>query len=192
MAIGLGLIFGILNLINFAHGDMLMVGSYAALFMLVAGIDFWWAATIGIAISIIVGLLIERIAYRPLRGATQISTLLTSFAVSVFMENGAQVVFTPNSRAFRVPALLDTVIIYDQLRIKSLDLIAILVAIIFNDFADHFYHSHEGWNLHACSFARFACFTVDGYRCKSGYRSGFCNRLGFSRSGWFILERQSR
>ena len=129
MAIGLGLIFGILNLINFAHGDMLMVGSYAALFMLVAGIDFWWAATIGIAISIIVGLLIERIAYRPLRGATQISTLLTSFAVSVFMENGAQVVFTPNSRAFRVPALLDTVIIYDQLRIKSLDLIAILVAL---------------------------------------------------------------
>ncbi len=130
MAIGLGLIFGILNLINFAHGDMLMIGSYATLFAILAGIPFWWAALIGIVVTVISGVLIERIAYRPLRNATQISTLLTSFAVSVFLENGAQVAFTPNSRAFQVPLILDRVLIFGDLRIKSLDVVAIVVAII--------------------------------------------------------------
>jgi branched-chain amino acid transport system permease protein len=130
MAIGLGLIFGILNLINFAHGDMLMIGSYATLFAILVGVPFWYASLIGIAVTIISGLLIERIAYRPIRNATQISTLLTSFAVSVFLENGAQVVFGPNSRAFPVPPILDTVIVIGDITVKSLDIVAIIVSII--------------------------------------------------------------
>ena len=66
MAIGLAMVFGILRLINFAHGDLIMVGSYAALMLLGAGLPFWLAAMAGIAASTIAGLIMERIAYRPI------------------------------------------------------------------------------------------------------------------------------
>ncbi len=66
MAIGLAMVFGILRLINFAHGDLIMVGSYTALLLLVIGLPFWVAALGGITASTVVGLIMERVAYRPI------------------------------------------------------------------------------------------------------------------------------
>lgn len=93
MAIGLSMVFGILRLINFAHGDLVMVGSYTALLLLVGGIPFIWASLGGIIVSTIMGLLMERIAYRPIRGAPDVAMLLTSFAVTIFLENLAIILF---------------------------------------------------------------------------------------------------
>jgi len=67
MAIGLAMVYGILRLINFAHGDLIMVGSYATLFLSFAGFPFWAAAIGGIAIAGVAGLIMERVAYRPIR-----------------------------------------------------------------------------------------------------------------------------
>ncbi|MBE3065509.1 MAG: branched-chain amino acid ABC transporter permease, partial [Spirochaetes bacterium] len=78
MAIGLAMVFGILRLINFAHGDLIMVGSYVALLLMTLGLPFFAAAAAGVAASTLAGLAMERIAYRPLRGAHEISMLLTS------------------------------------------------------------------------------------------------------------------
>ena len=65
MAIGLAMVFGILRLINFAHGDLIMVGSYVALLLLLLGLPFPVAAVAGVAASTLAGLLMERLAYRP-------------------------------------------------------------------------------------------------------------------------------
>jgi len=128
MAIGLAMVFGILRLINFAHGDLIMVGSYIALFAMILGLPFAAAAVIGVAASTVAGLVMERVAYRPLRGAHEISMLLTSFSVTIFLENLAIVLFRPTSRPFPAPGLLRAVLSVGQLRVASLDLIAIAVA----------------------------------------------------------------
>ena len=82
MAVGLAMVFGILRLINFAHGDVMMIAAYLAVFCLGAGLPLagrdrrsWSSGTV------VVGLLMERVAYRPLRGAPDVAMLLTSFAV---------------------------------------------------------------------------------------------------------------
>jgi len=124
------MVFGILRLINFAHGDLIMVGSYVALLLMVLGLPFLVAAAAGIAASTIAGLLMERVAYRPLRGAHEIAMLLTSFSVTIFLENLAIILFRPTSRPFAAPAVLRSVIEMGRLRVAGLDLIAIAIAAV--------------------------------------------------------------
>ncbi len=128
MAIGLAMVFGILRLINFAHGDLIMVGSYTALLLLVIGLPFWVAALGGITASTVAGLIMERVAYRPIRGAPDVAMLLTSFAVTIFLENTAIILFRPTSRPFPAPPILSSVITLGPFRFAILDLIAIVVA----------------------------------------------------------------
>jgi branched-chain amino acid transport system permease protein len=130
MAIGLAMVFGILRLINFAHGDLIMVGSYVALLLIVLGLPFLVAAAAGILASTLAGLLMERLAYRPIRGAHEIAMLLTSFSVTILLENLAIILFRPTSRPFPAPAILRSVIEAGTLRLASLDLIAISVAAV--------------------------------------------------------------
>jgi len=130
MAIGLAMVFGILRLINFAHGDLIMVGSYGALLLLVLGTPFWVAALGGIVASTIAGLLMERVAYRPIRGAPDVSMLLTSFAVTILLENVAILVFSPTPRAFPAPSFLNSTFRFGQLQISRIDVVAIVVAVI--------------------------------------------------------------
>ena len=129
MAIGLAMVFGILRLINFAHGDLIMVGSYATLMLLWAGLPFWLAALGGIAASTIAGLIMERIAYRPIRGAPDVAMLLTSFAVTILLENAAILIFNPTAKPFPAPAILKNALQFGPLRIASLDIVAIVVTI---------------------------------------------------------------
>jgi len=128
MAIGLAMVFGILRLINFAHGDLIMVGSYVALLVMMLGLPFAVAAVAGLAASTLAGLAMERVAYRPLRGAHEIAMLLTSFSVTIFLENLAIILFRPTSRPFPAPSVLRSVIILGKLQVAGLDLIAIAVA----------------------------------------------------------------
>jgi len=130
MAIGLAMVFGILRLINFAHGDLIMVGSYVALLLAAAGLPFLLAAAAGVAASTAAGLIMERVAYRPLRGAHEIAMLLTSFSVTIFLENLAIILFRPTSRPFAAPPLLRSVIEMGQLRVASVDLVAIAAAAV--------------------------------------------------------------
>jgi branched-chain amino acid transport system permease protein len=130
MAIGLAMVFSILRLINFAHGDLIMVGSYICLLLLLAGLPFWAAAAAGIGASTLAGLLMERVAYRPIRGAHEVAMLLTSFSVTIFLENLAIIIFRPTSRAFPAPELLRGVVELGRLRVASLDLVAIAIAAV--------------------------------------------------------------
>ena len=89
MAVGLAMVFGILRLINFAHGDVMMIAAYLAVFCLGAGLPARGAPIpIMVLGTVAVGLLMERIAYRPLRGAPDVAMLLSSFAVGQILQNG--------------------------------------------------------------------------------------------------------
>ena len=88
MAVGLAMVFGILRLINFAHGDLMMIAAYLAVFCLGAGLPLPAAIVVMVVGTIVVGLLMERIAYRPIRGAPDVAMLLSSFAVGQILQNG--------------------------------------------------------------------------------------------------------
>ena len=98
VAIGLSMVFGILRMTNFAHGDMMMVGAFATL-VLQRGwaCRFGWAVVGGIAFGALAGVVVERVAYRPVRGAPDVTLLLTSLAVTYILENLGILIFTSSA-----------------------------------------------------------------------------------------------
>jgi branched-chain amino acid transport system permease protein len=126
IAIGYTLVYGILRMINFAHGDIFMVGCFAGYFVF-NGLDVVvvnpatgltalnaypilsviLAFAAGITVSAITAFLTERVAYRPLRGAPRLVPLISAIGVSLFLENLFQLIFGPQRRAYTNPELLD-------------------------------------------------------------------------------------
>ena len=122
-AIGYSIVYGILRLINFAHGDILMLGVYAAFFLLSLKVIPLAAVVLGaIGFAMVMGLAVERIAYRPLRAASEESTLISSLAVSVFIQNLAVMMFSPQRRAFRLPAYLTELHQFGFVRISTMNI----------------------------------------------------------------------
>jgi branched-chain amino acid transport system permease protein len=127
VAIGLAMVFGILRLINFAHGDMMMVACYAAFFLVATGMSFMPLVAVTVLAAALLGILTERVAYRPVRGAPDIVMLLTSLAVSIFIENVFIMVVSPVPRSFRAvtPAFLDAVHQWAGVSISNVNLVTV-------------------------------------------------------------------
>ncbi len=128
IAIGYTMVYGILRLINFAHGDLLMVAAYAA--VMGVGLFSWpWPAAFGLAVALtgVIGVLLERGAYRPLRRAPRISLLISAIAASFLLENLALVIAGGRARPFPVPALFTGTLDIRGLFIPPLSLLIPLV-----------------------------------------------------------------
>lgn len=123
-ALGIGLIFGIMRLVNFAHGDLLMMGAYAIMFMLAAAA---WPLTIlgGVVIAILVALVTERIAFRPLRTADPSVLLAASFAVSFFLQNFVLMVMGGRALGVDIVPVLNHHIAWGTLSVSLLNLFTI-------------------------------------------------------------------
>ncbi len=106
IAIGYTMVYGVLRLINFAHGDIMMVGAFLTFFGTSAGIPFELAVLLGIIGSAAVGILTDKIAYKPLRDAPKISLLITAIGISFFLENLFTVLFGSTPKAFAAPEYL--------------------------------------------------------------------------------------
>jgi len=101
IALGYTMIYGIIKLINFAHGDVYMVGAYTGFFAVTfAGFPLWAAIIAAMVVTGILGVLIERIAYKPLRNAPKISVLITAIGVSFFLEYTSMYFVSPTPRTF--------------------------------------------------------------------------------------------
>ncbi len=134
MAVGLAMIFGILRLINFAHGDLMMIGAYLAAFSLFAGLPLPAALVTTLAGTIVVGLLMERIAYRPIRGGPGVAMLLTSFAVGQILQNGTLLVSRlggqPVQIAFPAPELLNGVVAIGTLTVPKVNVVSFFTGVV--------------------------------------------------------------
>jgi len=120
LAIGYTLVYGILGLINFAHSDVFMLGTYFAFFMMVIFLLPWWLSVlIGVALCAVVGMSIERVAYRPLRNAPRISALITAVGVSFFIENLGLVTVGARPKGFPRPDLMKNVYVLLGARIQG-------------------------------------------------------------------------
>jgi branched-chain amino acid transport system permease protein len=134
MAVGLAMVFGILRLINFAHGDMMMIAAYIIAFALFAGLPLWVAVAVMIAGTVAIGLLMERVAYRPLRGAPDVSLLLSSFAVGAILQNGTLLTMRrlgrPDQIAFPAPAVLSGVLTLGPITVPRLNIVSLVAGVV--------------------------------------------------------------
>ncbi len=101
IALGYTMIYGIIKLINFAHGDIYMVGAYIGFFAITFGhLPILPALLISMAVTACLGMLVEKLAYKPLRHAPRISILITAIGVSFFLEYASMYFVTPTPRTF--------------------------------------------------------------------------------------------
>lgn len=138
IAIGYTMVYGILNLINFAHGDIFTFSMYFAFYAVTLFLFPWWAAFIfAIVLTTLLGATIERVAYRPLRkaNAPKISALITAIGVSFFLQNFAIVVFGGRAKSFNpqlgvYPPQFAQVLKFGDVRIPLLTFIIIGASIL--------------------------------------------------------------
>ncbi len=101
IALGYTMIYGIIKLINFAHGDIYMLGAYMGFVCITRfGLPFLPSLVLAMVGSALAGIVIERIAYRPMRNAPRIAALITAIGVSFFLENGMILLVSPQPRTF--------------------------------------------------------------------------------------------
>ena len=110
IAIGYTMVYGILRLINFAHGDVMMMGCFFAFYgMLMFSLPWWVSFIIALVLTGALGVLIDRGAYRPVRNAPRISALITAIGVSFLLENAGLVVFGGRQKAFYRPEIFSQI-----------------------------------------------------------------------------------
>ena len=109
IALGYSMVYGIILLLNFAHGDIIMVGGYIALLIIAAGISPLVAVIASVVGCTVLACLIEKAAYTPLRSAPRISLLITAIGVSYFLENVAQLILGADPRVFPNTAVIPSV-----------------------------------------------------------------------------------
>jgi branched-chain amino acid transport system permease protein len=101
VAIGYTMVYGVIRLINFAHGEVMMFGAYFAFYLAVSfpfDVPFIVILLVAMCLSALMGVIIERIAYKRLRTAPRISALITAIGMSLFLQNAALLIFGPNPK----------------------------------------------------------------------------------------------
>lgn len=135
IALGYTMVYGIIRLINFAHGDFIMVGGYTLFFMvpvlLSVNLPIWLGVFVAVVVSAAVGVTVELLAYRPIRKrGTGMTALITAIAMSLFLENLAQVFFTANPRTFTLPFFDVGSLTVGGLTISITTLIVIAISVV--------------------------------------------------------------
>ena len=103
IALGYTMVYGIAKMLNFAHGDIIMVGAYAILTSLQLTGNPYLAVAVSILVCTAAGVIIERLAYKPLRGASPLAVLITAIGVSFFLQAVAQLIYGSKSQAISLP-----------------------------------------------------------------------------------------
>ncbi|SHI18811.1 branched-chain amino acid ABC transporter permease [Clostridium intestinale] len=131
IAIGYTMVYGILRLINFAHGDIFMMAAYFAFFGVATfGLPWYFAFIIAIVITGVLGMTIEFTAYKPLRNAPKISVLISAIGVSFLLENLAVVLFGGRPKAFPTPEIFTNVVTIGGVSIQNLTFIIPVVTLV--------------------------------------------------------------
>lgn len=132
IALGYTMVYGIVKLINFAHGDILMLGAYMAYFVLVGTSMPLWLSVLAFLIAMagcaVIGIVMEKACYKPLRNAPRLNALITAIGVSMFIENGSKSLpfIGPNPRQY--PALNDSILYPFRLISEALQRVGLNIA----------------------------------------------------------------
>jgi branched-chain amino acid transport system permease protein len=131
IAIGYTMVYGILRLINFAHGDIFMLGPYFVFYLITSLVMPWWVAFIvAIGLTSLTGIGLERVAYRPLRDYPKVSIMISAIGASFFIESLGTVIFGGRPKAFPVNDMFANIIQIGSVSIVSISIYIPIVAAI--------------------------------------------------------------
>ena len=129
IALGYSMVYGIAKMLNFAHGDVIMVGAFVAYFALSSfGLPTIVALILSVVACTVLGIVVEKLAYKPLRGASSLSVLITAIGVSYFLQNAAMLMWGTDTKIF--PTVLEGSLTIGELSIPYLTLLTILSCIV--------------------------------------------------------------
>ena len=132
IALGYTMVYGIAKMLNFAHGDVIMVGGYVCF----CSINYLGLpAPVGVLFSIVactvLGIVVERLAYKPLRNAPSLDVLITAIGVSYFLQNAALLIWGSNTKAFPNVVDLPSLVLFDgQLTVNAITVVTIACCVL--------------------------------------------------------------
>lgn len=132
IAIGYTMVYGIIKLINFAHGDILMIGAYLA-FVAVNTFHLTFIPALLVAMigSALIGMFIERVAYRPLRKSPRIALLITAIGISLLLENGMRLPYIAGPDPRKFPDMIQSYMIkIGRLEISNIQILVVLITLL--------------------------------------------------------------
>jgi branched-chain amino acid transport system permease protein len=129
LALGLAVVFSIVRLINFSHGEIMTVGGYGIFASLLFGLPVFVAVIMGIALSVFVAVIMERVAFRPMRGSSVTSLLITSFAVSEILKVLFQNGISARPKPIALPPILSGTLEFSGLTFGIIPLASIFVTL---------------------------------------------------------------
>jgi branched-chain amino acid transport system permease protein len=130
MALGLVIVYGILKLVNFAYGELIMVTGYGLFLMNGSGLPWIVMAALAVLIAIITGIATDYIAFRPVRAKSVTAVLITSFAFSTILQNAALLFISPRPRNVPLPDLFSQTVEFAGILIPLRNLITIVASIL--------------------------------------------------------------
>jgi branched-chain amino acid transport system permease protein len=130
MTLGLVVVYGILRLINFAYGELVMVAGYGLLLFGNTTLPWALVAFLSILAAIVAAVVMERVAFRPVRFGTANTMLITSFAVSTLLQNVSLLAISPRPQAVRLPSFFVESVTVGDLRLRVVDLASLTVSIV--------------------------------------------------------------
>jgi len=134
IALGYTMVYGIAKMLNFAHGDVIMVGAYASYCVTsYLGLPAVVSIVVAVAVCTVLGIVIEGLAYKPLRGTPSLAVLITAIGVSYFLQNAAQLIFGSAPKNFKSIVTMQPLTLFDgglTITGEVLVTIAICVAIM--------------------------------------------------------------
>lgn len=129
VALGYSMVYGIIKLLNFAHGDIIMIGAYMVYYAIASfALPPAVAIVLAITVSTLLGVLVEKVAYTPLRSAPRLSLLITAIGVSFLLENGAQLVFGADQKSMD-PLITGSVMI-GKVNVSYTAIVTIVVSVL--------------------------------------------------------------
>lgn len=120
IALGYTMVYGIAKMLNFAHGDIIMVGAYAIFVTLAAGGHVGIALLVAVLMCVVFGIVIEKVAYRPLRGASPLAVLITAIGVSYLLQSVAQIIFGAKAQTVSIVSFGTVKIASAEISVSSL------------------------------------------------------------------------
>ena len=130
IALGYPMVYGIATMLNFAHGDVIMIGAYVSFFALNSfGLSLPVTILLAVTVCTALGIVIEKLAYKPLRQASSLAVLITAIGVSYFLQNGAQLLWSSSTKVF--PSVFGNgSITIGSLSVSILTIITIMTCIV--------------------------------------------------------------
>ena len=129
VALGYSMVYGIIKLLNFAHGDIIMIGAYMVYYAIASfALPPVVAIVLAISVSTMLGVLVEKVAYTPLRSAPRLSLLITAIGVSFLLENGAQLLFGADQKS--MDPLITGSIMLGKVNVSYTAIVTIFVSVL--------------------------------------------------------------